>query len=81
MKLPAPRPRPAAAAVSKRKTPVALIDFDGLLLSATAAAVEEAWSSVCLKGLTLRGLVGWPWCEGAGGHTRRKIALLARQGR
>ena len=81
MKLPAPRPRPAAAAVSKRKTPGALIDFDALVLSAAAAAVEEVWSSVCLKGLTLRGLVGWPWCEGAGGHTRRKIALLARQGR
>ena len=80
MKLPAPRPRPAAAAVSKRKTPGALIDFDALLLSA-AAVGEQVWSSVCLKGLTLRGLVGWPWCEGAGGHTRRKIALLARQGR
>ena len=81
MKLPAPRPRPAAAAVSKRKTPGALIEFDALLLS--AAAVEVVWSSVCLKGLTLRGLVGWPWCEGAGagGPTRWKIALLARQGR
>ena len=57
MKLPAPRPRPAAAAVSKRKTPGALIEFDALLLS--AAAVEVVWSSDCLKGLILRGLVGW----------------------